>query len=81
MVIYDVSHWLDDFASHLAPFQYGIALRKGMQLLTMAIRNLIHDLLPGGSNSTSASHILLFFGDIANMFNSVSQKSSRHELE
>ena len=74
------SAFASDFASHLAPFQYGIALPEGMQFLTMAIRNLIHDLLPGGSNSTSASHVLLFF-DIANMFNSVSQKSSRHELE
>jgi hypothetical protein len=61
------------FASGFAPFQYGIALPKGMQFLTMAIRNLIHDLLPGGSNSTSASHGLHFF-DIANMFNLVSQK-------
>jgi hypothetical protein len=66
--------------SYLAPFQYGIALPKGMQFLTMAIRNLVHDLLPGGSDSTSASHILLFF-DIANMFNLISRKSSRHELE
>jgi hypothetical protein len=65
---------------HFAHFQYGISLPKGMQFLTMAIRNLIHDLLPGGSNSTSASHVLLFF-DIANMFNLLSQKSSRHELE
>jgi hypothetical protein len=38
------------------------------------IQNLMHDLLPGASNMTSASHMLLFF-DIANMFNSVSQKS------
>jgi hypothetical protein len=45
----------------------------------MAIWNLVHDLLPGASD-TSASHVLLFF-DIANMFNSVSQKSSQHELE
>jgi hypothetical protein len=69
-----------ELASHLAPFQYGIALPEGMQFLTMAIDNLIHDLLPGGSNSTCSSHVLLFF-DIANMFNSVSQKSSPHELE
>jgi hypothetical protein len=69
------SAFASNFASHLAPSQYGIALPKGMQFLTMAIHNLIHDLLPGGSNSTSGSHILLFF-DIANMFNLVSQKSS-----
>jgi hypothetical protein len=49
----------------------------------MAIRNLVHDLLPGGSDSTSASHVLLFFDIVlaANMFNLVSQKSSQHELE
>jgi hypothetical protein len=48
----------------------------------MAIHNLVHDLLPGGSDSTSASHVLLFFdiGLAANMFNLVSQKSSQHEL-
>jgi hypothetical protein len=74
------SSFASNFASHLAHFQYGIALPEGMQFLTMAIRNLIHDLLPGGSDSTSASHVLLFF-DIANMFNLVSQKSSQHELE
>jgi hypothetical protein len=49
------SAFASDFASHLAPFQYGIALPEGMQFLTMAIRNLIHDLLPSGSNLTSAS--------------------------
>jgi hypothetical protein len=64
-----------DFASILAPYQYGIALLGGMQFLTMAIWNLMHDLLPGASNMTSASHVLLFF-DIANMCNSVSWKSS-----
>jgi hypothetical protein len=69
------SAFVSDFASYLAPFQYGIALPEGMQFLTMAIRNLVHDLLPGGSDSTSASHVLLFF-DIANIFNLVSQKSS-----
>jgi hypothetical protein len=68
------------FASYLAPFQYGIALPEEMQFLTMAIHNLVHDLLPGESDSTSASHVLLFF-DIANMFNLVSQNSSQHELE
>jgi hypothetical protein len=69
-----------DFASILAPYQYGITLLEGMQFLTMAIWNLMHDLLPGASDMTSASHVLLFF-DIANMFNSLSQKSSQHELE
>jgi hypothetical protein len=69
------SAFASDFASYLAPFQYGIALPEGMQFLSMVIHNLIHDLLPSGSDSTSASHVLLFF-DIANMFNSVSQKSS-----
>jgi hypothetical protein len=69
-----------DFASILAPYQYGITLLECMQFLTMAIWNLMHDLLPGASDMTSASHVLLFF-DIANMFNSLSQKSSQHELE
>jgi hypothetical protein len=75
------SAFASNFASYLAPFQYGIALPEGMQFLTMAIRNLIHGrFASGGSDSTSSSHVLLFF-DIANMFNLVSQKSSRHELE
>jgi hypothetical protein len=65
-----------DFASILAPYQYGITLLEGMQFLTMAIWNLMHDLLPGASDMTSASHVC-----IANMFNSLSQKSSQHELE
>jgi hypothetical protein len=74
------SAFASDFASYLAPFQYGITLPKGMQFLTMAIQNLMHNLLLGGSNSTSASHVLLFF-DITKMFNLVSRKSSHHELE
>jgi hypothetical protein len=49
-------------------------------LPTMAMQNLVHNLLPGRSDSTSASHVLLFF-EIANMFNSVSHKSSWHDLE
>jgi hypothetical protein len=53
-----------DFASILAPYQYASTLLEGMQFLTMAIQNLMHDLLPGASNTTSASHVLLFF-DIA----------------
>jgi hypothetical protein len=69
-----------NFASILAPYQYGITLLEGMQFLTMAFWNLMHDLLPGASDMTSASHVLLFF-DIANMFNSLSQKSSQHKLE
>jgi hypothetical protein len=69
-----------DFASILAPYQYGIALPEGMQFHTMAIENLVHDPPSGASDMTSASHVLLFF-DIANMFNSVSWKSSQHEIE
>jgi hypothetical protein len=64
-----------DFASILAPYQYGITLPEGMQFLTMAIWNLVHDLLLGASDTTSASHMLLFF-DVASMFNSVFWKSS-----
>jgi hypothetical protein len=59
-----------DFASILAPYQYGMTLLEGMQFLTM-----VHDLRPGVSDMRSASHVLLFF-DIANMFNSVSWMSS-----
>jgi hypothetical protein len=44
------STFASDFASNLAPFQYGIALPQGMQFLTMAIQNLVHDLVPGGSD-------------------------------
>jgi hypothetical protein len=64
-----------DFASILAPYQYGITLLEGVQFITIAIQNLVHDLLQGASDMTSASHVLLFF-DIANMFTLVSQKPS-----
>ena len=64
-----------DFASILAPSQCDIALPEGMQFVTMAIQNLVHDLLPEASDMISASHMLLFF-HIANMLNSVSQKLS-----
>jgi hypothetical protein len=42
-----------DFAFILAPYQYGIALPEGMQLLTMAMQNLLHDLLPARSKLPS----------------------------
>ncbi len=60
-----------DVASILAPYQYASTLLEGMQFLTMAIQNLMHDLL------LSCAAFLWY----CNMFNSVSWKSSQHELE
>ena len=44
-----------EFAELLSPFQFGIAILGGMQLLTHCIQSLVYKHLPGSPIHTSAS--------------------------
>jgi len=69
-----------DFAAVLWPFQFGIAIPGGMELLTHTIQGLLYKFLPGSPAPSSASRALLQL-DIVNMFNATSRLDCKAELD
>ena len=69
-----------EFAELLSPFQFGIAILGGMQLLTHCIQSLVYKHLPGSPIHTSASRALVLI-DIVNMFNAASCLQCKHVLD
>ena len=69
-----------EFAELPSPFQFGIAIPGGMQLLTHCIQSLVYKHLPGSPIHISASQALILF-DIVNMLNVASHLQCKHVLD
>lgn len=66
-----------EFAEFLSPFQLGIAIPGGMQLLTHCLQLLVYEHLPCSPIHTMASRALVLI-DIVNMFNAASCLQCKH---
>ncbi len=72
------THFSPQFAQHLRPYQFGIAIHSGMQFIIHTLTAQTQTLLPSSTNLLG-DHVLLQI-DITNMFNSISREHILSQL-